>query len=629
MPLLDTELWIPQLNGTFTRRGRPVLGTAVGGTIQDLLAESATRPVRGLFVGSSITQGTGATTTANRFVNQLTTLIQDENGGAVIAPVNSPFSVWGTKSNLNGFHAYNGGKGGSQATNFRTDSEIALDVALPPDIIFVDVGINDWRADVNPTTFKANLASAIGKYETALAADPPLYVFLHIHQATDVQTDVSPYTWEQYGTALAELAATNPRFTYMDLHPGWQFRGVPGADPYGFMDPDEVHLTDAGHAYMAQLIWWQIMNLPGQPPPPDTFVLGTTKPQDGVNVGPDTSLGTLDPYTGTGAGNVLTITTAAGQKTDWSGVDFGNTRVVINRSDVHFDNCAWKNTIEWRVSTFSGATPNPVHMADCAGGSATAYYQGRRFFRCDFSNETHFNPHVGPVRGHGYVAERCSMKQFADGFSSFSPSWDVGGLTRVEWLGNHCYNLMFQYSPVQGVAHPSDTKRIGHPDLIQHQGGRGCRAVGNFLNAHYTEVWGSGAPGSGKDTPGSALAGVTQAPTQAEGDAKWFEFIEVNGTLSTGTRAKTASITCVMCNFERGSEHQWFVDSNWFSGGNVPWNAADTGLTGDLGVFTNNRHKDDNQFGGTVYLVNPAVTGTWTGNKRDPDNGTTITRTNA
>jgi hypothetical protein len=368
---------------------------------------------------------------------------------------------------------------------------------------------------------------------------------------------------------------------------------------------------------------------------PDNFVLRTTKPS-AANTGPDlTQIGrsSFIPYTGPGAGDVFTITASSTQKV-FEGYDFGSTRIIVLTTGVKFRHCRWNNKIEYRHAGLDGSgRPRPIAMIDCTQGSSANYIKDTEIYRCEITSETYFNPVLGPIRGHGFKAERNNISGFADGIGTMAPTWDTpgastysGGQLAIKIHGNYIHDLIFQYSPVQGIAHPTDTKRIGHPDLWQHQGGKGSEAIGNFFDAHYSEVWGIGVPGSGKDLGGAP--NIPEAPTQAQGDTAWYANVEVNGTLSTGPRAKTANIVPIMVNWETGAEVEMLVEDNWSTGGSVGFvNAADTGLTGNLGWFRRNKHVNNNQYGGVYYLFKAGLTAVLEDNVYDPPTGTTIGRT--
>lgn len=214
---------------------------------------SESKPVTVVFAGSSSTQGTGASTTANRYVNRLIAAMQAANpNGSTESTVVASASATFTKKTTPGIHGYNLGEGGTTAINFFTESERTNVAAMAPDAVFIMIGSNDQAFNMNPsTTYKNNLSAVLSD----LRAKSPGTMFFLVHSYERMDGTYT-YPWSAYRTALQDLSAASPSDTaFIDASLPFITQGVPGTDPNNLVGTDNIHPTDAGHLLLAQTIY--------------------------------------------------------------------------------------------------------------------------------------------------------------------------------------------------------------------------------------------------------------------------------------------------------------------------------------------------------------------------------------
>ena len=301
---------------------------------------------------------------------------------------------------------------------------------------------------------------------------------------------------------------------------------------------------------------------------------------DGTPLGP-ADMGTLDVYTGTGAGDLLTIS-ATDQV--YYGVDFGSTRVKIEGARTKLRHCRWNmdrggNTRDsLLIDTMAAAVGVELENLDI-----NASYQG--------------NPGMSAIGGRNYTLRNSRLRNFTDFISAFmqtSAGGDLGVLLEGNWLSD----MTFWAHPNTGVVHPSDD--ITHCDLLQGQGGKGIDVIRNRLDAHYSTTLGTGTPGSGDEfVPGTGY-------TNAWGVSKRYEIVEGNGQFSAGQPGAFlgGSIAALMfSNGGRGDMGDNNILDNWGSGGAQWLNAGGyVGTAPFLTVHRNKIKRDQRQSNGQLSV---------------------------
>jgi len=134
------------------------------------------------------------------------------------------------------------------ATYFTDAHEYAVRVTQPACVIHM-IGSNDSVARVPAATLVAQVEGVVRRIDAA-SARPPCHVLLQPVR----RYQVSPAAWREYRDALQQLAAQLPRATFVDLGSTFEALDALGADPGDLIGPDAVHLTDAGHALLAETL---------------------------------------------------------------------------------------------------------------------------------------------------------------------------------------------------------------------------------------------------------------------------------------------------------------------------------------------------------------------------------------
>jgi lysophospholipase L1-like esterase len=283
------------------------------GILLAALTASTTTAIKIAMLGSSTTVGNNASDAAHRYVNLLADAFRTEygSGGATAALDGS------ASPTTAGVHVRNGGVGSTTAANYVNGTRHGYITTLQPQIVTHMIGSNDYGTNVNPATYKTNVQTVIDDIDAEVTG-PVLHILINAYQRTDV---TGSYAFALYGEKLAEIAAANDNVTYVDLNPSYIARGWPGADPDNLIDTDNLHQTDAGHAFMARLLFDALVGGPetggGGPPTTGSIVSWVWTQTAGptvalVGTGSDRQYITPGTRTGTSMTFQLTATGAAG-----------------------------------------------------------------------------------------------------------------------------------------------------------------------------------------------------------------------------------------------------------------------------------------------------------------------------
>lgn len=215
------------------------------------LARRKTEPVRLLFLGSSTTYGVGASSRRARYVNQLVSNLQrsfPSGTGREAATRHISTSAEHPDGDA-GVQGIVGAVGGATAATYFTEAhEWGVQVLQPTCVVHM-VGSNDSIAEVPLPTYEAQVRGAIRRID-ARSTRPPCHVLAHSVR----RYQVSSSSWALYGEALRRIAGSRTRVTFVDLSGAFESRDAPGSDPEDLIGADGVHLTDAGHALLADLL---------------------------------------------------------------------------------------------------------------------------------------------------------------------------------------------------------------------------------------------------------------------------------------------------------------------------------------------------------------------------------------
>lgn len=324
-------------------------------------------------IGSSTMAGSNATLEQYRFFNRLARAIQSAypSGLGTETPIVASTTATFTNTTAAGTHFFNAGVGGTTAANYLPSGPRALVAALAPRVIIHVIGSNDYSTGVAKATYKANVKAVIDALDAAITADH-VHILVHAHQRTDVASPAVP--WSDYGAALQELAEADAnRRIFVDLASMWSLLGIPGADPWDFLDTDNVHLRNTGHMLMAEYLR-QELHIPGSIPTPlvplsDTFtrtVAGGLGTADSGQVWSADASWSVDGAKATGNGHALIE--AASSNFDYSvQVTHGSVAGALGMSFAALDA---NNRLAWYIDSGFPA------LAKVDAGTLTNLYSG-------------------------------------------------------------------------------------------------------------------------------------------------------------------------------------------------------------------------------------------------------------
>jgi lysophospholipase L1-like esterase len=237
------------------------------------LAARQTRPAQVIFAGSSTMFGGNSSVPALSVAGLLLTMCQNAFPSGLPDETSLLRIETAAAQTRPGVHGINAAIGGRTSANYLDSRSIAQIAALGNiAAIFHMVGSNDYAGSVPPETYRTNLTSQIAALDAAV---PGQIVHILIHQQPRDDTPGGrPYAWEEFGQVLKEVAAAAPdKRAFFDVNRMYAEAGWPGADPLNLVDTDNVHQTDAGHAFLADLLRRQMEIPAGQR---ETFIIADT-----------------------------------------------------------------------------------------------------------------------------------------------------------------------------------------------------------------------------------------------------------------------------------------------------------------------------------------------------------------
>ena len=191
-----------------------------------------------IFAGSSTIQGDKATSTDRRPVQRIS---------AYLTPRPAQTAVSGSTP-ANGVQVWAWGIGGTTSANYLTSNHYTAVGTIKPVLMVHMVGSNDWSGSRTPTQYNASMRAHLD----ALKAASPDTVHLLIGQHQRNSPATGSHPWEDYTAVLRTLAEEDPeRVEFLDLWPRYAVIGIPGADPWGWLHSDGIHLTDASYKVLA------------------------------------------------------------------------------------------------------------------------------------------------------------------------------------------------------------------------------------------------------------------------------------------------------------------------------------------------------------------------------------------
>ena len=151
-----------------------------------------------------------------------------------------------------GLHGYNAGQYGLTSANYLTNEESDRMMLLEPALFLHMIGSNDFRNQMTPTTYRANLETRLD-YLDGKATKPVQHLLIHAYERFDFTP--ASYEWNEYRDVLADIAADRGEdVAFIDLSAKYAAVGVPSSDPLDLIQTDNIHQTARGNRFMADLI---------------------------------------------------------------------------------------------------------------------------------------------------------------------------------------------------------------------------------------------------------------------------------------------------------------------------------------------------------------------------------------
>lgn len=220
--------------------------------------------IDGTLAGTIDCSISGATTSGNRWSSPVLT---DGAHTVVLAVASGSYAsynglIFYRGDEASGVHTYEGARFGSVSADWTNGTHLMWQdmAAIGPHLVSFDIGANDYQAQVDISTFTANVQTAITNIRTACAATRPSIELIAFHGRGDVASPAIP--WSSYVDALRDIAAADTGgpagatgVAFLDLSSILPRPGSTGAgDGLGLIAADRVHYTDAGSAVVAELI---------------------------------------------------------------------------------------------------------------------------------------------------------------------------------------------------------------------------------------------------------------------------------------------------------------------------------------------------------------------------------------
>ena len=196
-----------------------------------------------IFAGSSTIQGDKATSTDRRPVQRISAYLTPRAASAAVRD--------NSVTPADGVQVWAWGIGGSTSANYLTSAHYTAVGSIKPVLMVHMVGSNDWSGSRTPAQYEASMRSHLA--ELKAASPDTVHLLVGQHQRNSPASGSHP--WEDYTAVLRALAEEDPeRVEFLDLWPRYAVIGIPGADPWGWLHSDGIHLTDQSYRVLADWI---------------------------------------------------------------------------------------------------------------------------------------------------------------------------------------------------------------------------------------------------------------------------------------------------------------------------------------------------------------------------------------
>lgn len=233
----------------FITRRKPTLASVMS------TVSGATKPYVVMYIGSSTTEGViGATDEHHNYVNNFSPMVvANAMDSYSTTKVNKQNSGTATRPTSNGLWFYNAGIGGRTAADYVDSGVQSLANSLTPNLFIHMIGSNDYKDQVNPSTYQSNIQTAINNLRSRSAAGAR-HILVHSYVRLDVN-GAQTYEWDAYKARLTALANANADVTMIAVDDLFAAQGVykGSNDPNDLVfDGDGIHCTNKGYKFLAE-----------------------------------------------------------------------------------------------------------------------------------------------------------------------------------------------------------------------------------------------------------------------------------------------------------------------------------------------------------------------------------------
>jgi len=193
---------------------------------------------------SGVVVWTSAALTPGNHTIQVTRLA---TGGSYSVIING-FRVF-NGDELKGIQIFNGSQSGLTSANFVEGAEDWDRWArwlgvIKPQLVILELGLNDWASDTPMASFKMNLKLLISTIRTQATTDPSIVVFA----ATEANSGSYASTYTQLHQVWEQVVAEDTKTALFDASSRFISPNVDNSDGYYY---DMMHPSDKGHAAIA------------------------------------------------------------------------------------------------------------------------------------------------------------------------------------------------------------------------------------------------------------------------------------------------------------------------------------------------------------------------------------------
>jgi lysophospholipase L1-like esterase len=211
--------------------------------------------------GSAVTVTPNTTGAANRHDGTYTVTGLTEGSHTILVTATNACIINGVYVHngdaTTGVRIYNSGLGGADSTDFvasNADTIWTRAATLDTSMVLLMLGSNDFSSSTDPDTFKDNVYTLIRKVWTNLSSTRPDVVLVNSYKRFDQVGYGTVYNYQQYAEKMEELAEEYNGVYYVDIADLYPLVNDSVNDPLNLVDTDSIHMTDAGHRFMARVL---------------------------------------------------------------------------------------------------------------------------------------------------------------------------------------------------------------------------------------------------------------------------------------------------------------------------------------------------------------------------------------